>query len=187
MTNPTITWNNLLIDTFDDGLMLSYILKWHLICDLWSGSFFTFLQLLGKATQDSLESGRYPAASQTEIASSWCHNLGFTPHWDPKFNLSNWVSPQIIIIKHVENTTAAFHSPLLYQACTQTSEMGDQMDFGVLISYVRNTIRQLKFSSATTKILKKRLNCRQLECDQASLSVWTCCYEREVLWCSFLL
>lgn len=28
--------------------------------------FFTFLQLLGKATQDSLESGRYPAASQTQ-------------------------------------------------------------------------------------------------------------------------
>lgn len=28
--------------------------------------FVTFLQLLGKATQDSLASGRYPAASQTQ-------------------------------------------------------------------------------------------------------------------------
>lgn len=187
MTNPTITWNNLLIDTFDDGLMLSYIFKWHMWFMEWQ---FFYLPATAGQSYPRFSGIRQISCSKsnTEIASSWCHNLGFTPHWDPKFNLSNWVSPQIIIIKHVEkNTTAAFHSPLLYQACTQTSEMGDQMDFGVLISYVRNTIRQLKFSSATTKILKKRLNCRQLECDQASLSVWTCCYEREVLWCSFLL
>lgn len=150
MTNPTIIWNNLLIDTFDDGFMLSYVFKWHLICDSWSCSFLPSCNCWAKLPKILCNQADTSCSkSNTEIASSWCRSLGFTPHWDPKFNLSNWISSQIIVIKHVGNTTAAFHSPLLYQACTQTSEMGDQMDFGVLIPYVRNTNRQLKFSSAT--------------------------------------
>lgn len=108
-------------------------------------------QLLGKASQASLGSGRYPAASQTqELQAADATVSAFTPRWHPKSNLSNWISSHIIVIKHVENTSAAFPSPLLYQACTQTSEMCDQMDFGVLISHVRNMNRQLKFSSATS-------------------------------------
>lgn len=44
------------------------LLHFYVAFDMWfmKLQFVTFLQLLGKASQDSLRSGRYPAASQTQ-------------------------------------------------------------------------------------------------------------------------
>lgn len=181
MTNPTKIWNNLLIDTFDSGLMLCYILMWHSICDLWSCSLSPSCNCWAKLARipwvqaDILQQVKHRNCQQLLPQSQICPSL--RPKIQPQ---------QLNLSPHYCHKTSgkyncSIHSPLLCQACTQTSEMGDKMESGAFIFCVRNMNRQLKFSSATAKIINKRLNCRQPEHARASLAVWTCCLKSSVV------
>lgn len=123
--------------------------KWHFVCDLQSCSLLPCCECWAKLPKipwnevDILKQVKHRNCKQL-MPQFWIY-----ASLRPKIWLSNWISCHIIATKHGENRTAAFPSPLLYQACTQTSEMDDQMDLGVLIPSVRNMNRQCKSSRAT--------------------------------------
>lgn len=140
MTNTTKIWNNLLIDTFDSGLMLCYIFMWHLICDLWSCSLPPSCNCWAKLTKTPWDE------ADIQVKHRNCKQL--MPQSQIFPSLRPKIQPQQLNLsphywyKTCGKYNCSIHSPLLCQACTQTSEMGDQMEFGVFVIFcVRNMNR----------------------------------------------
>lgn len=186
MTNPTKIWNHLLIDTFDDRLMLSHIFMWHLICDLWSCSLLPSCNCWAKPAKIPWDQ----AGILQQVKHRNCRQL--MPHSQLYPSLRPKIQPQQlnsfphychktwkIQLQHF--TALCFSRPAHRpQRCVTRWILESQ--YSMLETWTGS------WNSAVppAKIINKRLNCRQSEHDKAPLSVWTCCCERELLSCSFV-